>query len=219
MNRSFIDPITILVPMDSGDFEGGCNHTNQMHHVSCDDADLQHNATRCNATVPSFGNRHCEFQPAHSFGSGHPTHPSRCNWPPEPPDPMFKDLPHVCRGFELRHDSYLNGSVLQRFSGPNASLHCCSACAGWNGTGFDTKRRAQCDGWQIPGGKANMEECFTIKHGTGQELPNPGEAILSGRHSSGGSWHKRKPHNCTPPLGDQPSCADCALLARLLSIE
>ena len=50
MNRSFIDPITILVPMDSGDFEGGCNHTNQMHHVSCDDADLQHNAT-CNGPV------------------------------------------------------------------------------------------------------------------------------------------------------------------------
>ena len=39
MNLSYLAPIAVLVPMDSGDFEGGCNHTD--HGVSCGDADLQ----------------------------------------------------------------------------------------------------------------------------------------------------------------------------------
>ena len=195
MNMSYVAPISFLVPMDSGDFEGGCNHTNQQHFVSCNDADLQHNATKCNATVPSWGNKHCVFYPAYSFGPSHKTQPARCDWPPRPPDPMFDDLPHVCHGFELHHSTYLNGTILESFYGPNASSHCCSACQGWNGSAIDKQKKALCDGWQISGGKDNLDACFTIKRGTGVELPNV-KKILSGRINKGGGWHRRA-HNCS----------------------
>jgi len=197
LNLSFIEPLAVLVPMDSGDFEGGCNKTNQNSHVDCRDPKLQRNATACNATVVN-GGQHCQYRAARTFGPGHPVHPAECDWPPQPPDPMYSTLPNVCHGFWLHHGTYLNGSVLERFRGPNASIHCCSSCNGWNGTGVDKAKKALCDGWQIPD-KTDLTECFTIKNGTGHELPNPGEKVLSGQNpQSGGGhgWHRRQ-SNCS----------------------
>jgi hypothetical protein len=175
LNRSYSDPMTFLVPCDSGDYEGGCNVSYRPPPPPpCSDST---NATTCNASKGS-----CAWSPT---GHPHQCVPKGHGGGGGPGDPR-NDLPPVCEAFWLHHHSYVNGTISETFTGPNASAHCCAACGKNNS--FD------CDGWRIEG-TGISGSCVTFKKGTTTELSNPTTAIVSASAGTAG-WHHRE-NNCS----------------------
>ena len=100
------------------------------------------------------------------------------------------NLKRVCATLlqlQLHHHSYINGTVLERFDGPNASAHCCASCA--------MNKSAACDGWRIEG-TGIAGSCVTFKKGTTRSISNPSTAIVSASAITGGGWHRRQ-NNCS----------------------